>query len=76
MTEPLDFVFELRFHTQFVDVDLVEYLEEFGDELLFADVLIFTVPISRSCAAIVDVVRGRAVAELLVFVLRRDAGLT
>ncbi len=69
MAKPLNLVLELRFHTELVDIDLVEYFEELGDELLLANVLIFAIAISRSGTTVVDVMRRRAVAELLVFVL-------
>ena len=31
MIEPLNFIFELRFHTQFIDIDLVKYFQQLSD---------------------------------------------
>ena len=75
MAKSLDLVLKFGLHAQLVDVDLIEYFEEFGDQLLLADVLIFAVTISRPRTPVVDVMRRRAVSELLVLVFCRDAGL-
>ena len=75
MAKPFDLVFKFRLHAQFIDVDLVEYFEKFGNKLLLADVLIFAISIPCSGAAVVNIVCGRAIAELLILVFRRDAGL-
>lgn len=76
MTESLDLVFELRLHAKFVDIDLVEYFEEFGYKLFFANVLVLTIAISCPRATVVNIMCCRAIAKLLVFIFGRDAGLT
>lgn len=39
------------------------------------DVLVLAITISRSSTVVVNVVRGRAIAKFLIFVLGGDAGL-
>lgn len=69
MAESLDLIFELGLHAKFVDVDLVEDFEEFGDEFFLTNVLILAIPIPRSGTAVVNIVRRCTVPKLLVFIL-------
>jgi len=75
VAEPLNLIFELRFHAQLVYVDLVKYFQQFSDELFLANVLVLAITVSRSSATVINVMRRRAVAQFLVLVLSRDAGL-